>query len=136
MNNKVITNLGLFCLAVAGYFLFSIKSQVHDLSYQLIEITKQINDEQSEINILKAEYAYLQSPNRIAGLVDKYLGLTSITTAQIVKDPLITQEDEASGESVAIDNTIRPKMIKKVSWRYKRPKNQNHISTVSQKGGL
>lgn len=138
MNNKAITNLGLFCLAVAGYFLFSIKSQVHDLSYQLSEISKQINDERNEINILKAEYAYLQSPNRIAGLVSKYLGLTAITTEQIVKDPLIAEDSESPAEVVTTSNTTAPapKMIKKVSWRYKRPKNQNPISSVSQKGDL
>lgn len=137
MNNKVITNFGLFCLCIAGYFLFSIKSQVHDLSYQLSEISKQINDERNEINILKAEYSYLQSPNRIAGLVNKYLGLTAITTEQIVKDPLIAEENQPkAGVAAASNIPPSPKMIKKVSWRYKKPKNQNHISTVSQKGDL
>lgn len=137
ISNRTVTNVGLLCLCIAGYLLFSIKSQVHDISYQLTEITKQINNERNEINILKAEYSYLQSPNRIAQLMNKYLDLSSITTAQIVKDPLISEENEYSNTSVAtITPTATPKVIKKISWRYKRPKNQNHIATISQKGDL
>ncbi len=139
MNNKVITNFGIISLCIAGYSLFSIKSQVTDLNYQLNEITKQINEERNNINILKAEYSYLQSPNRLAGLVNKYLGLTSITSEQIVKDPLLIDEDEFKNKTASLGSTTSPsRVIKKVSWRYKRPKSYgaDNIKNISKKGGL
>lgn len=133
MNNKTITNIGILSLCIAGYCLFAIKGEVQDLNHQLNETTKQINEERNNINILKAEYAYLQSPNRIAKLVDKYLGLTSIKTDQMTKDPLIAEEmpEVSVSENVEAPKNNIPGKIKKVSWRYKNPKG-NYLTSISQ----
>ncbi|MBP7190029.1 MAG: hypothetical protein KA998_02130 [Rickettsiaceae bacterium] len=129
-----VTKIGVAILCASGYCLFAIKSEVRDLSYQLSETVKQINEEKNSINILKAEYAYLQSPGRIAKLVDKYLNLTSIKTEQMTKDPL--KDDEESKEqkdivSVSEKITTPTPKPKKVVWRYKRPK--SHVTEISHK---
>lgn len=131
MDNKLVSRLGIFTIFIAGYCLFAIKGQVNDLSYQLTEINKQINDERSSINILKAENAYLQSPNRLRSLSEKYLGLASIKTEQMTKDPLLN--DESQTQIVAEAKTIADvRVIKKISWRYKKHAS-NYLTTVSHK---
>lgn len=131
MDNKLVSRLGIFTIFIAGYCLFAIKGQVNDLSYQLADITKQINEERSSINILKAENAYLQSPNRLRSLAEKYLGLASIKTEQMTKDPLLSDESQEQITTAAKEvSTVRE--IRKVSWRYKKHTG-NYLTTVSQK---
>ncbi len=131
MDNKLISRLGIFTIFIAGYCLFAIKGQVNDLSYQLTDITKQINDERSSINILKAENAYLQSPTRLRTLSEKYLGLTSIKTEQMTKDPLLS--DESQEQIVAeVKEVSTVRAVKKISWRYKKH-TSNYLTTVSHK---
>lgn len=131
MESRLVTRLGIFTIFIAGYSLFAIKGQVNDLSYQFADLTKQINEERSSINVLKAENAYLQSPNRLRSLAEKYLGLTSIKTEQMTKDPLIAEEkaEEVIAEAKT-EQTARA--LKKVSWRYKKRGN-NYLTTVSHK---
>lgn len=128
-----VTKIGVAVLCLSGYCLFSIKSEVRDLSYQLNEITKQINEEKNNINILKAEYAYLQSPSRIAKLVDKHLNLASIKTEQMTKDPLKDDGDKEQKDVVSVSEKIPTSAVKpkKVVWRYKRPKSS--VTEVSHK---
>ena len=131
MEGRLVTRLFILTIFVAGYCLFAIKGQVNDLSYQFSDLTKQINEERSSINILKAENSYLQSPNRLRSLAEKYLGLASIKTDQMIKDPLLAEEKGA--EVIAEAKTEQTvKALKKVSWRYKH-RNSNYLTTVSHK---
>jgi hypothetical protein len=131
MEGRLVTRLGVLTIFVAGYSLFAIKGQVNDLSYQFADLTKQINEERSNINILKAENAYLQSPNRLKSLSEKYLGLASIKTDQMIKDPLLVEEKTEEGV-VQAKTEQTAKALKKVSWRYKH-RNSNYLTTVSHK---
>lgn len=132
MDNKLVSRLGIFTIFIAGYCLFAIKGQVNDLNYQLTDITKQINDERSSINILKAENAYLQSPNRLRSLAEKYLNLATIKTEQITTDPLLNSEESEKPVLAELKEISSVKMRKQISWRYKKHTN-NYLTTVSHK---
>lgn len=104
--------VGLFLLTMYG--LFYIKDQVMMLRFELKEIKRQISSERDSIHILKAELAYLSSPERLSKLNENYLKLDTANTEQIVRDPIHWDKN----------NQDKSKMLaytpKDVKWHYKR----------------
>ncbi len=117
----------LICL-VTIYGLFKIKDNVMSLRYELSEINKQLAHEENAIKILKAEFAYLSSPQRIQQLADKYLNLKEIRTTQIVKDPLL---DNSKNKTTTASNNFKLSN-KESKWIYKKGPTKYLIMT---KGG-
>ena len=62
--------------------LFSIKSRVITQNKELNWLNSQISQEKNNIQILKAELAYLTTPERINKLQKKYLNLKNIDKRQ------------------------------------------------------
>ena len=62
--------------------LFSIKSRVITQNKELNWLNSQISQEKNNIQILKAEIAYLTTPERINKLQHKYLNLKNIDKHQ------------------------------------------------------
>jgi len=62
--------------------LFSIKSRVITQNKELNWLNSQISQENNNIQILKAELAYLTTPERINKLQKKYLNLKNIDKRQ------------------------------------------------------
>jgi cell division protein FtsL len=65
-------------LIVAISTLFFIKSKVIIQNKELNWLNNQISQEKNNIQILKAEFAYLTTPERINKLQKKYLNLKSL----------------------------------------------------------
>jgi hypothetical protein len=110
------------------YGLFSIKDKVGNLNYQLQEVNRQISREEDMIHILKAEFAYLTSPQRLQKLSNNYLGLTNVKTSQLINDPLL-QDNTKQVEQIATisisKGNIRVQSFgnnnkHNVRWRYKK----------------
>ena len=70
---KVISYIAIILCLLTIYGLFTIKDSVVTLRLELEEIKKQVRNEEDAIRILKAELAYLGSPERIQKLANKYL---------------------------------------------------------------
>ncbi|MCZ6901287.1 MAG: hypothetical protein O7C59_09110 [Rickettsia endosymbiont of Ixodes persulcatus] len=119
--------LTLLITIIAVCSLFSIKERVSTLDYQLSSVVKQINSENNNIHILKAEQAYLLSPARLKKLVAAYLTLETVKSYQMIKDPLLptTTKNIKFAHNISI-----PKDSK---WRYRRITNNKYIQTVSSR---
>lgn len=76
-------------LLSAVYAMFYIKSVVQDMSYQITNLTNNIEVERGKINILQAEYAYLISPDRMRKLAMAHTELVPITPVQLAYDPIL-----------------------------------------------
>jgi cell division protein FtsL len=59
--------------ALVGFGLFHVKYQVQKLEDQLTRINRDIVREQEQIHVLRAEATYLNRPERIEQLAQKYL---------------------------------------------------------------
>lgn len=73
-------------VAIAGllsFALFSVKYQVADLEGQLNDINRSIARDHQAIHVLKAEWSFLNDPQRLRDLVRKYLTLVPVEGAQI-----------------------------------------------------
>lgn len=73
-------------VTIAGllsFALFSVKYQVADLEGQLNDINRSIARDHQAIHVLKAEWSFLNDPQRLRDLVRKYLTLVPVEGAQI-----------------------------------------------------
>ncbi len=59
--------------STAGYALFNVTFRVEKLEAELSELNKQIIADQQAIHILKAEWSYLNRPQRLEKLVFQFL---------------------------------------------------------------
>ena len=126
MTIRKLHYLTLLITIIAVCSLFSIKEKVSILDYQLSSVEKQINSENNNIHILKAEQAYLLSPARLKKLTTAYLTLETVKSYQMIKDPLAPNSDQ----NIKFDHNIS--ISKGSKWRYKRNSNK-YIQTVSSR---
>ena len=79
-----VCSLLILSLSILG--LFQVKYHVQTLRDQLAEIERQTILEEEVLHILKAEWSYLNKPERLRKLVNQYLNdLNSIQIAQLSK---------------------------------------------------
>ena len=112
------------CL-VTVYTLFNIKDRVMSIRSELIEVKKQVQNESDTIHLLKAELAYLTSPERLKRLNDGYLNLKDTQVSQMVVDPLKKRETK----QIASAKILRKNGVK---WRYKKGPSK-YLTMVSGK---
>ncbi|MDX2049981.1 MAG: hypothetical protein SFT93_02225 [Rickettsiaceae bacterium] len=107
-------NWGLFCMIILlVMYMFNLKSDVQDLTYEHRQITNQITTENIQYNLLKAELAYLNSPKRLKILASQYLGLKDINPSRISME-IFDRIENSYNET----ETLRQAKSNK-KWRYK-----------------
>ena len=75
------------CMSAAfasGLFLYQTKHQAQMLDRQIMGVLKQTEAARERIGVMKAEWALLNEPERLADLSQKHLGLRMLTPAQFV----------------------------------------------------
>ncbi len=76
--------IGLILFSFSVFGLFQIKFKVQSLHIEVAEIKKQLEHEKNSIHVLKAEWAYLNQPERLQKLSEKYLNLKELQHDQIM----------------------------------------------------
>lgn len=115
MINRLPAYLVLILCMITVYTLFTIKDNVMTIRMELVEVNKQIQYENDTIHLLKAELAYLASPERLQRLNKGYLSLKETQVSQMITDPIIEQK-YASRVGLS-DSKIKSSNVK---WRYKK----------------
>jgi hypothetical protein len=64
--------------------LYLIKHKVKHLEEELAGLDRQIHQDQAAIHVLKAEWAYLNQPDRLEDLARRLLSLETVSADQIV----------------------------------------------------
>jgi cell division protein FtsL len=67
----------------SGFATFNVKYAVQGIDDELTQVRRQTAAEQQEIRSLTAEWAYLNQPERLAGLNRSFLQLTPMTAKQL-----------------------------------------------------
>ena len=113
--NRTPIYLALIVFLGAMYGLFFIKEKVMMLHIELKEVKRLINLEKDSMHILKAELAYLSSPDRLAELNEHFLQLKTTSIDQVVSDPLHMNPD--SRKQHVLIQAINKGPVK---WRFKK----------------
>ena len=126
LNRTPVYKVFLLCL-ITVYILFYIKDSVMSIRAELRAVSKQMQYESDTIHILKAEFAYLTSPDRLKRLSSDYLGLKDTKISQMISDPLNTKKEKHAKQLVSFQ--LKSSNIK---WRYKKGPNK-YLTIVSSK---
>jgi len=81
--NKSIFSIVLIGISI--YFLFQMNSKVQNVREEIAHHKKQIEQNKNDIHLLKAEWAYLTTPQRIRDLANKHLSVKLQTASQFKK---------------------------------------------------
>lgn len=117
--------LCLVTLALSIYFMFQVKYQVRTLIGDTKELEKQIIQERESIRVLGAELAYLNQPERLKFIAEKYLPhYTTIKLSQIARinnkkavkqnsvDEIMIGETDVNIPQIEFQNVSNVKMVK------------------------
>ena len=115
----------ILCL-ITVCVLFNIKDSVMTIRMELREVSKQMQYESDTIHLLKAELAYLASPERLQKLNKDHLALNETKVSQMISDPL---QVKAEHSGVQIASKLSTNNVK---WRYKKGPSK-YLTLVSAK---
>jgi len=76
--------VGLVLLAVLAFAVFQVERKVQSLRSELEVINHQIVTDREAIHVLKAEWTYLNNPNRLRTMSDKFLKLEQSNASQYI----------------------------------------------------
>lgn len=82
MNFRVSTILGFALIALSAFGIYLVKYRVQDLQAELATLQREIAAEHEAMHLLRAEWAYLSQPKRLAALQQKYLKMAPVCSAQ------------------------------------------------------
>lgn len=109
--------------AMTGYAMFHITFEVERLEAELRKVNQLTEKERDEIHHLKAEWSYLNRPDRLSELTKKYLPQwTPPKTDQITRIDQLS-EKTAGADAAAAKNAAH---IANTEHRLKKPERQRY----------
>ena len=84
---RLATAVWLALAAVIVFGLFQLKHEMQALEDETFRVNRQIVAEQEAIHVLRAEWSYINQPQRLQSLAARYLDLQPIRPNQIVHSP-------------------------------------------------
>ena len=76
--------LWIMAIGVAAIGLYNIKDKVQDIEAELARTEAQIISDREAVHVLRAEWAYLNKPGRLAELSERYLDLQPLDHSHLV----------------------------------------------------
>ena len=111
--------LVLTLLSFSVFGLFQIKFKVQQLHRDAVELKSQLAHEKDSIHVLKAEWAYLNQPDRLQRLSKKFLDLSEVKSDKVLpakSGSIITMAVNDKAPEVQEN-----KNLVKVSYRSQKP---------------
>lgn len=71
------------CILAASLGLYAVKYRVQTLQKEIAEVTRKLDAERESLHVVSAEWAYLNRPERLQALSEKYLKLKPMRGEQL-----------------------------------------------------
>lgn len=81
MNLRILVNM--VCIAVLAAGVYLVKYSVQDVQRNVAVIKRDLAAERESLHLLKAEWAYLNRPERLRKLADRHLDLVPLDSRTI-----------------------------------------------------
>jgi hypothetical protein len=115
LNRTVVIYISIIFISFCS--LVTVKYYTSDLKEEVSNLTKIKLEEQNQIKVLKAEWAYLNQADRLKYLATKYLSLNEAKTSKIV---VLGEKSENELHLVSSENKqIEATFQRKTNWKYK-----------------
>jgi cell division protein FtsL len=101
-----LVSLTLAILAACG--VYGLKNRVQLLERELVAVAQRIDEEKIQIRRLKAEWATLAHPERLARLAEQHLGLKPAEPRQIVAIAQIPLRERDGVPAPALVSALEP----------------------------
>lgn len=108
MIRRYSTLLSLAVIAIGMAMLFQVKYKVQALQSEAATLEKQLAEEREALHVAAAEWAYLNRPERLQVLADKYLALAPIATAQITDVPNVPMRESQLADIPKQELVVQP----------------------------
>ena len=104
------TLLWLALVALASFSLFQLKYRVQGQEQELARLFRHIQDDRDQIQVLRAEWAHLNDPHRLADLARRYLDLAPVAGVQMARfsnlpmrpTPMVEEAGSSPGDSSVV----------------------------------
>lgn len=80
---RLTTLLWMGLAGAVGFGLFQLKHEVQALEEEMFRLNRTIVAEQQAIHVLKAEWSYINQPQRLQALASRHLDLQAMKPAQL-----------------------------------------------------
>jgi cell division protein FtsL len=81
MNLRILVNMACIAMLAAGVYL--VKYSVQDVQRNVAAVKRDLAAERESLHLLKAEWAYLNRPERLRKLADRHLDLVPLDSRTI-----------------------------------------------------
>ncbi len=109
----------LVLVSATGFAMFAIKYQVQAVADELAQTTKRADDAERDIRVFDAEWAYLNRPDALAQMNQRYLSLAPIATKQLIANigdiPMRPAPPPAVETAAAVAENSEPQNISPAS---------------------
>ncbi|MGO1120200.1 cell division protein FtsL [Rhodovibrionaceae bacterium A322] len=92
-----LTPLWLIALAITAVVLFQVNAEVQEMEDDLAAVQRQIVKDKEALQVLSAEWSYLNRPSRIAELSQRHLELAPLEVGQIFEADQLPDKPEDLG---------------------------------------
>ena len=101
MNRLPLIALWVTVIVVASFMLYRVKYEVQSLKAQIVVVSLEMEQEKELLHVEAAEWAYLNRPDNLKKLADKYLKGKNVTVEQVAEVEAIAFHKQ----SVAVADT-------------------------------
>jgi hypothetical protein len=98
----------LILAAAAGGALFHVSFEVSALDDRLATLNRDIKSDREAIHVLRAEWSFLNQPERIEELARRHLDLSPVSVTQLTGAGTLPVRPEREPEAPRIDNSANP----------------------------
>ena len=139
---RISTFIWLVLATVSGALLFSFGQKTEDARHDIARLEKQIRQEKQNIDILEAEWSYLNRPSRLRELAEKHLELSPPSEFPVIEDenvallaepPPPVDESPENAQTVASDKTpSAPAPLKAATTENIAPQKQEQAQVAAE----
>lgn len=106
MNKLVKATIWSVVIVSSAFMLYRVKYEVQSIRLQIAQTTKELAAEKQSLHVVAAEWAYLNRPDRLQRLADKYLATKNTTVKQVAEVEAIAFPTQMQA-SVSMENELR-----------------------------